>query len=236
MPVRSLSEPKEHSMTRLRWVRFESAALGGVVCEVKELSGEEELNRLFSFSVRVAVLGLPVTQALLRDLLQSPAALVLEEHGVEAARIHGVLAQVSHGMEAEEEGAALLSLTLVPRAWALSQTRRSEYFMDRSVPQILAERLSAAGLEEGTDFVLTLRGRYAPRELVAQHDESDWDFISRLCEDLGIVFFFRQGDGREVLVLTDTSNAFEPITRPDGELCVGARSEHRAAFDATICA
>ena len=219
-------------MADLRWIRFESTALGGLTCEVKSLEGEDELNRLFWYTARIVVPAHAGAPGLGLDLLEKPAALVFEESGCEVARVHGVAAEVRRTADAERD-AAIFAVTLVPRAWALTRTHRSELFLDRSVPQILAERLSGAGFEEGRDFVLATRERYPARELVAQYGERDWDFLSRLCEDQGIAFFFQHRDGRDVLVLTDTPHAFEPIPRSPPELRLGSHREPRAAFEVT---
>lgn len=219
-------------MTGIRWVRFESTALGGAGCEVHELEGEDALNRLFRYEVRILVPDIAEAHLLARELLRSPVTLVFEESGAEVARVHGMATQVRHTMDSERE-AAIVSVTLMPRLWTLTQTRRSECFLGRTVPQILGERLSGAGFADGTDFVLMLRERYPARELVVQYAESDLDFLCRLCEEWGIVFFFEHRDGRDVLVMTDTPDAFEPIARPRPELRHGARSDDRAAFEIT---
>jgi type VI secretion system VgrG family protein len=219
-------------MAGIRWVRFESAPLAGLSCEVKELDGQDEINGLFRFAVRLVVPGLAGAAGLARELLRSPATVVFEESGLDVARFHGIAAEISHAADPERD-ATVFSFTLVPRAWLLTQTRRSEIFLDRSIPEVLAERLTGAGLEEGRDFVLALRGAYPVREQVTQYGETDFDFFCRLCEDQGIAFFFRHEGGRDVLVLTDAQHAFEPIERPRPELHVSARRADRAAFDVT---
>ena len=59
-------------MTDLRWVRFEWAGLGESAFEVKGLLGEEELNRLFSFTVQLVIPDLAASRGIPLDLLVYP--------------------------------------------------------------------------------------------------------------------------------------------------------------------
>src|SRR5690606_41099813 len=169
-------------MSDLRTVRFESPALGGARCEVRGLVGEDELNHLFSFAVELAMPDAALARRSPREILRSPATLTFEEDGAAVAAIHGIAAEVRHA-ESPGGDAAALSVTIVPRAWLLTRARRSEIFLGRTVPEILAERLSGAGLDPGSDFVLALRDRYPVREMVVQYEETDLAFFARLCED-----------------------------------------------------
>lgn len=49
---------------------------------------------------------------------------------------------------------------------------------------------------------------YPKRKYVVQYDESDFTFISRLCEHSGIFYFFKQADDGETIVFGDKNLAF----------------------------
>ena len=48
-----------------------------------------------------------------------------------------------------------------------------------------------------------LRRHYDPREYIVQYDETDLAFISRLCEEEGIFWFFDHEPDQPTLMLTD---------------------------------
>jgi type VI secretion system secreted protein VgrG len=154
----------------LRTVRVVSTALEGVALEVRRLEGVEELNRLFRFDVEITIPGAAGPDRIEEGLLQGPVSLVFEEGGAEVTRVHGIVAEISRAGSADLGGTSL-SLTIVPRVWTMSQTRRSEIFLGLSVPEILAQKLTAAGFRAREDFVLALHGKYRPREFLAQYNE-----------------------------------------------------------------
>lgn len=212
---------------RERWALFESAALGDEKFDVRSIDGVDELNQLFRFDVVLVRPGLVSAIDDVLPTLEKPASLWFEEDGKVFGEVHGIVAEAA--VDVDEEGSfSLVRLQIVPRAWLLTQRRGDQIFLDRTIPEILVEKLEAIGLVRDTDFTLALVGRYPVREFVAQHDETDHAFVSRLCEHLGITTFFEQRDGRDVLVLTDSLSSFHPIVRP--ELPVRRRRDHPAAY------
>jgi type VI secretion system secreted protein VgrG len=214
---------------RERWALFESLPLGPDPVEVRAMDGVDELNRLFRFDltlVRHEVFSVADDVAPLLER-QQPAKLSFEEEGKVLGQFHGIVSEAAIDVDIESEF-TILRVTLVPRAWLLTQRRGDEIFLGRTVPEIIAEKLERIGLVRDRDFVLSLLERYPSREYVSQHDETDWSFVSRLCEHLGITLFFEHRDGRDVLVLSDTQSSFRPILRPT--LPVRHRRHHPAAY------
>ncbi|HEX8441583.1 type VI secretion system Vgr family protein [Archangium sp.] len=93
---------------------------------------------------------------------------------------------------------------LRPWLWLLTLTRDSRIFQNMTVPRIVEKVFKDSGF---SDFRLALKGTYAPREYCVQHQESSFDFVSRLLEDEGIFYFFEHTDSKHVLVLADDPSA-----------------------------
>ncbi|RVA01797.1 type VI secretion system tip protein VgrG, partial [Mesorhizobium sp. M7A.F.Ca.US.002.01.1.1] len=55
-----------------------------------------------------------------------------------------------------------------------------------------------------------LQGSYPPREYCVQYDEPDLDFVQRLLEHEGILYFFEHDDGKHTLVLADAMSKLKP--------------------------
>lgn len=165
--------------------------------------------------------------------LGARAELVIERiHGdgtvEDARRIHGVITAVDEGLENAGAGRNIYAVELSPRFAMLDNVIVQDVYVGASVPAILRDKLAAAGLTEGTDFELRLAdekiyadtlgdgragdGAKAPVDpeprLVIQYKESDRAFLSRLCEHVGISYFFEHDDGCDKLVFTDQPSGF----------------------------
>lgn len=189
-------------------VRIEAPALQDVHVEVAELEGVEIIGKLFEFRLEVVCAtadGIDVDK-----LLTDPAELVFVQGDTEIRRLFGRVSSVRDRLHSES---ALLVYTMefVPRVFATTLTRRSQVFVDESVPEVVQDKLTEAGFTVGRDVELRLISRYPKRDLVIQYEETDFDFISRLVEHLGISLFFEHQDGRDVLVFADDNSGFKPI-------------------------
>ncbi len=212
---------------RERWIRFLSPVLGGAPIEVLNLDGTDELNRLFEFDVQL-VGPTSAFSSDLNKLLDSPASLVFESDGKPMGRIHGIVSSLSHHVE-PGTSRALVQLHLVPRAWLMTQQRGNQIYLGRTYPEILADKLTAIGLEEGVDFIIAFDDVYGIREYVTQYEETDYAFFCRLCEHLGIATFFDHREGRDILMLADDASHFQPLR--SRQIFVRSKRDHPAAYD-----
>jgi type VI secretion system secreted protein VgrG len=95
---------------------------------------------------------------------------------------------------------------LVLRPWLHLATRTSDckIFHDKTVVQILDEVLA--------DYPFPVEKRlgtvYPERETQTQFNETDADFLMRLCQEWGINFHFEHSEGKHRLVLCDTNEGF----------------------------
>jgi len=99
---------------------------------------------------------------------------------------------------------------VVPWLWFLTRTSDCRIFQDQNVPAILdavfADEQSAAVVDRLSD-----RSLYADGEYWVQYRETDFNFVSRLMEQVGIYYFFEHEDGAHNLVLIDGKATHEPI-------------------------
>ena len=100
--------------------------------------------------------------------------------------------------------------TLVPWMWFLTRTANCRIFQNKTVPQIIQDVLHEHGFEGFVEDRLHHQD-YHEREYCVQYRETDFDFVSRLMEEEGIYYFFRQENGKHTLILLDSTpmhNAF----------------------------
>ena len=93
-------------------------------------------------------------------------------------------------------------LLIHSRFAVLNQHRTSRLFQNQNVPDIIADLLRKHSYA-GNDFRFQLSRSYPIREYVTQYDESDAQFIQRLCEEEGIWFYFAQYEDRDVWTFAD---------------------------------
>lgn len=190
-----------------------------------ELRGVEALNQLFWFDLDVTSLD---REAMAEDKIVGAIVTVIFEVRsgssiVDHYRIHGMIASIDDHLDTETDYGTY-RLRLVPRAHRSTLVEVQEVFLNKSVPDILREKLERAGLT-GDDVELRLGESYPPREFVVQYRESDWAFICRLAEHYGITFFFDHAGDKDKLVFTD-QNRFSPI-EGDAAVAFRRRGERR---------
>jgi len=208
---------------------IESPVLGSPR-EIHWLHGQEALGELFEYHVIIPLEHPTALRGREAELLQHPFTLLFEDGGEIVARVHGITREVKIRVSPNQKTGAA-ELWIVPRIWTLTQSRQNQIFLDRTLPEIIAEKLTAAGFEEATDFVLALQDRYPAREFVVQYRESDLDFITRLCEHAGVTLFFDHDTGRDRIVFTDGGDAYEAAKIPGGTIRYEPEDDRHAAFE-----
>jgi len=98
-------------------------------------------------------------------------------------------------------------MEVVPWLWFLTRNANCRIFQNMSYPDIVQQVFSDAGF---SDFKSSLTGSYDPQEYCVQYRESDFNFVSRLMEHVGIFYFFEHENGKHTLVLADSTSAYQP--------------------------
>ncbi len=104
--------------------------------------------------------------------------------------------------------------TIVPWLWVMTRSADCRIFQDMNVPEIVQNVFADRGAK---DVELRITGTYPKRTYCVQYRETDFNFVSRLLEEEGITYFFKQEDEKVTLVLVDDMASYETIPDP-GEL------------------
>lgn len=111
----------------------------------------------------------------------------------------GIVNRLSQG--SRSEAFSFYRISIVPHVWQLTQNSQSRIFQDMKVPDILKK------VFDGYTIIDKMTGDHKPRNYCVQYRETDFDFASRIMEEEGIFYFFRNEDGMDKLVLGDTADA-----------------------------
>ena len=194
---------------------FVSAALGQGDLFLTRLEGREALSNLFEFDLIVETTfngALDFEQV--DDMFGLPAYIAFGHE--EQHKIHGVVRSVDMLASADAGNRVAYRVVLVPRLWYATQTIGTWAYQDMSVPEVIKDVLGESGLNDGDDYELRLTGSYRKREWISQHEESDFDFISRLMEHEGIFYFFEHTDTVDKLIISDGNTAFLELEGHEG--------------------
>ncbi|MGH8419848.1 MAG: type VI secretion system Vgr family protein [Pseudomonas sp.] len=201
-------------LTRLAQV---TCPLGPDVLLLKNMSGGDELGRLFNYELELTSSDDAID---LNLLLGKPMSVSVQLSGGESRYFHGLVARCSQNVDTGQF--ASYQVTLRPWLWLLTRTSDCKIFQHLSIPQIIKQVFRDLGF---SDFEDALSRSYREWEYCVQYRESSFDFVSRLMEQEGIYYFFRHEKDRHVLVLADAYGAHQaapgyesvPFYPPDGQ-------------------
>lgn len=138
----------------------------------------------------------------LESLLHQTAHLSFSPDG---GGVHGQVYRVAQGDSGDR--LTRYQMTLVPRLAYLAHRHNQRIFQQQTVPQIIESVLSDHGIQPNAwRFVVSVD--YPPRLYCVQYQESDLNFILRLCEEEGLHFHFRHNADGHLLVFGDNQSAF----------------------------
>jgi type VI secretion system secreted protein VgrG len=171
------------------------------------MHGTEALGRLFSFELDLLAEETPVDP---NDILGKNVSVRLDLLGGQTRYFNGYISRFAfvsfQEADADHKRRFFYRATMVPLLWFLTRVANCRIFQDESVPDIIKDIFTANGLSDVDD---QLSGSYSPRTYCVQYRETDFNFISRLMENEGIYYYFKQEDGKHTLVLCDAPTAHQ---------------------------
>jgi type VI secretion system secreted protein VgrG len=179
--------------------------LGGDLV-VSNVSGEEEMGRLFEFNLELLSLNSDIAFS---DIVGQRVTVVLDlDEGERHFDGYVTEFQYTGGSERFSNYQA----TVKPWLWFLTRTTDCRIFQEETVPDIIKSVFRDNGM---SDFDDRLKGSYREWAYCVQYRETDFNFVSRLMEQEGIYYFFEHEEGKHTMVLADDLSAHEPY--PDHE-------------------
>jgi type VI secretion system secreted protein VgrG len=172
---------------------------------VVRVVGREAMNELTSFVVDVRTPDATLDPATLVD---ANAILSFMDATGGVTHFHLLVRDASHeGSFRKEE---IYRVNLVPLAARLGFRVNHQVFQDKTSQEIIAELLQQGGFPS-SGIKWRLAGKYAKRTYTVQYGESDWAFITRLCSDEGINYWFDRHGDDPLLVFGDAPSSHDSI-------------------------
>jgi type VI secretion system secreted protein VgrG len=184
-----------HPTADTSWFTFETPGKTGF--QVYAFSGVEEVHKPYEFEVELVHESHTLDFA---ALLGRTARLSVADKSGGTRHVHGVIRRFEqvHTSHTRTHYRAVI----VPRLWFLGLTTDHRIFQNLSVLQIIEQILKEQNFT-GDSYAFKCFFDYAPREYCVQYGETSLHFISRLCEEEGLYFYFDHFEDRHVLCFSD---------------------------------
>lgn len=180
-------------------------SLGKDTFLLTSFQGDEHISKLFNFHIEVLSENHDVAAD---DIVGKSATVTIQnEH---KRKFNGYISQFWQG-EPEANDLRRYKMTMVPWLWFLQKTNNHRIFQEKNCKDIVSQIFADLGFN---DFDFKASGG-DKREYCIQHNESDFNFVSRLLEEEGIAYYFKHQDGKHVLHLVDQKNAYEVCDETD---------------------
>ncbi|NND72545.1 MAG: type VI secretion system tip protein VgrG, partial [Rhodothermales bacterium] len=168
----------------------------------KSLNGQDGLSTLFDYQLDLVTDSASID---LNDLLGTEMLVSVDLVRGGERYFHG---HVSHcALIGSDNGYLHYQFSLKPWFWFLTRTSDCRIFQQMSVPDIIEKVFRDEGF---TDFELRLTSTYEAREYFVQYQETDFNFVSRLMEEVGIYYYFIHSSDSHMMILCDSFCAHEP--------------------------
>ncbi|MER9595807.1 type VI secretion system tip protein TssI/VgrG [Mesorhizobium sp. M0244] len=174
--------------------------LGAELLTFTHLVGRDEISRCFAYTV-----GFVSTDHDIDPLKMLGGAVSIEGESDPKRWFSGLVSEFR--LTRIEDRLAYYEAVARPWLWFLGNTTDCRIFQNMSVVEIVEEVFSKYSTAK---FEKRLQGSYSSREYCVQYDETDLDFVQRLLEHEGILYFFEHGEGKHTLVLADAMSKLKP--------------------------
>lgn len=164
---------------------------------VLSFSGMEKICRPFEFSIELVSHS---ANENITGLIGTEALLAIADGSIAMRYVHGCIRDMEQLHTANRY--THYRCSLVPRLWFLDKIRDHRIFQHLSVAEIITRILHEQGFPQES-FTFNLFYSYEPREYCVQYGETDLHFISRLCEEEGIYFYFEHSANSHTLCFCD---------------------------------
>jgi type VI secretion system secreted protein VgrG len=161
----------------------------------RHMSGREGVSELFDYRVELLSENDGIK---LEEILGTTLMLTMALPNGAERYFHGHVAQFVY---AGTEGSfARYHARVRPWLWFLSTTTDCRVFQELSVPEIIEQIFAKYPV---ASYTFDLNDNHPLRDYCVQYNESDLNFVQRLCEDEGILFYFDHRDGEHRMILAD---------------------------------
>jgi type VI secretion system secreted protein VgrG len=174
------------------------------------LDAHETISELYRFEID----AVSTEQIDAQSMINKPACLSVNHHEQATRYFHGIISEFGPAGHTPIENR--YRLVLRPQLVQTDLRIDCRMFFNKSVEDVVKIILNEAGV---TKTAFRLYSASTPRKAIAQYNETQLHFITRLMEEEGWYYFFEHASDGHTLVITNDNNGFTSV--PEGALRVG---------------
>jgi type VI secretion system secreted protein VgrG len=179
--------------------------LGKDALQLISFTGTEEISNLFFFEMEM----ISKDTAVIPKSIVGKNVTISIDFGAEDHRYFNGFVQRFVGGNQTVEGIRHYHAIVVPWLWFLTQRTDCRIFQNLTVVEVIEQVFAGLGF---TDFdksqVSSEQSKHPKREYWVQYRESDFNFVSRLMEEEGIFYYFKQENGKHTLIMADNGRGY----------------------------
>jgi len=182
--------------------------VGDIEFQLESFRADERLSTLFTCDLELRSDQISIEAA---DIVGHEVAFMIgdeegrEEDAREPRYFSGIITTFLVG-EMASDRRRRYHATVMPTVWRLTQRSSSRVFQEVTVQDVVEQVFSDAGF---SDYDLQgVTKTHPTMTYCVQYEESDFAFISRLLEEFGIFYYFKQEEGEHTLMLCDGPTAY----------------------------
>lgn len=182
-------------------------------------SGSEEISRPYTFRLQVVSFDDEITPAKIVGQKITVKVQWLQysdssSDPVDKTRyFHGYACRfAAGGLVALDPPLRVYTIEMVSWLWFLSLRSDCRIFQAMTVPEIVKEVIKGAGVPDSPSITDKTKASYPPLDFCVQYRESNFDFISRLMEQVGIFYCLQHSDTAAALVIGDDASTYKALT------------------------
>jgi type VI secretion system secreted protein VgrG len=185
-----------------------TSPLGKDVLLVERFSGAEGVSQLFRYEVEL--LADVDTSVDPTSIVGQKVCLSINVDSSGTQRYYNGIVS-SFEMNGGDEEFNNYRAIVVPKLWLLTLNTNTRVFQDKTVVDVIKDVLSPYSISPKVDTSVT----YTPMEYCVQYRETDFQFISRLMEQHGILYYFNHTENDHEFTLQDTSSSLSACAVQD---------------------
>ena len=182
-------------------------AVNGVSLDLIEFDGIESMNRLFEF---VFTCSKPTPTSKLVDVIDGDAVFTIKQF--DTRFFTGDLEIPGYISKASKKGSNWV-LEFHPKIKKTGSNCRSEIYFDNTgaltARDVIQDEIANDIVIEDRNFVNSIGSNLPGRKLFCQYNESNFNFVARLCDHWGIQYYFDHNENNIVLSDMDSFDHFE---------------------------
>ena len=177
---------------------------------LKSLSGQESLSQPFKFELELMTEGKPIE---FKDIIGKKVNIHITVENSPERIWNGVVNKFAQ--TGSETGIIHYRAEVVPWLWFLTRRANCRVFPPEqmTILDIIKKVFEDVGYLEGTDFKFDqalIDSGFEPREFCVQYRETDFNFVSRLMEQYGILYFFQHKEDEHVMMIANNPLIHQP--------------------------